>query len=264
MGLGSFVKKAVKSVTKSVTGDGLLSFGSSLLAGGLSYLGTQSANAANAASSREMMEFQERMRATQYQTAVQDMVKAGLNPMLAYQHGGAGNLSGAQSAAAQSALGTAVSSSLEAKQAFGQLKNLEEQNKKLQQDIEASKSSVAATNRQLDINDRKVNQDYSISRDQLELSKLQTTSAVAAAQANTAKTYQDIANSKVLTAGQLGLLAAQARQANANSAISEADYTRAKIDAEVRSDRRSSWLRRIGTAVGDIVPLRGLFSFGGR
>lgn len=35
------------------------------------------------------------MRANQYQTAVRDMRKAGLNPMLAYMQGGAGNLSGA-------------------------------------------------------------------------------------------------------------------------------------------------------------------------
>lgn len=40
-------------------------------------------------------DFQQNMRATQYQTAVKDMQAAGLNPMLAYSQGGAGNLSGA-------------------------------------------------------------------------------------------------------------------------------------------------------------------------
>jgi hypothetical protein len=44
---------------------------------------------------KKQMEFQERTRADQYQTAVQDMMKAGLNPMLAYSQGGAGSLSGA-------------------------------------------------------------------------------------------------------------------------------------------------------------------------
>ena len=57
------------------------------------------ANAFNAAQSKVQMEFQERMRSTQYQTAVKDLQAAGLNPMLAYAQGGAGNLSGASASA---------------------------------------------------------------------------------------------------------------------------------------------------------------------
>lgn len=49
-------------------------------------------SAAEAATNRD---FQERMRGSQYQTAVGDMKAAGLNPMLAYSQGGAGNLGGA-------------------------------------------------------------------------------------------------------------------------------------------------------------------------
>lgn len=51
-------------------------------------------NAANAKLAKKQMDFQERMRKTQYQTSMKDMRKAGLNPILAYKTGGAGTPSG--------------------------------------------------------------------------------------------------------------------------------------------------------------------------
>jgi len=71
------------------------------------------ANEASAANAREQMAFQERMRQTQYQTAIEDMKKAGLNPMLAYSQGGAGVPTGAMgsvsTAKMENALGAGVS-----------------------------------------------------------------------------------------------------------------------------------------------------------
>lgn len=53
----------------------------------------------NSAESQKNRDFQANMRSTQYRTAVEDMKSAGLNPMLAYQNGGAGTPSGGQATA---------------------------------------------------------------------------------------------------------------------------------------------------------------------
>jgi len=61
----------------------------------------QIAQGFSAEQAQKQMDFQERMRASQYQTAVQDLSAAGLNPMLAYQQGGAGTPQGASAVGQQ-------------------------------------------------------------------------------------------------------------------------------------------------------------------
>ena len=79
------------------------------------------ANAANAASAEQaakQMDFQERMRSTQYQTAVEDMKKSGLNPMLAYTQGGAGTPAGAMGQVSTAKIGNTIGSALAGAQAL--------------------------------------------------------------------------------------------------------------------------------------------------
>jgi hypothetical protein len=78
----------------------------------------QAANRASAEQAREQMAFQERMRGTQYQTAIQDMQRAGLNPMLAYSQGGAGTPTGAMGQVSTAKVGNAIGSALQGYQAM--------------------------------------------------------------------------------------------------------------------------------------------------
>jgi len=66
------------------------------------------ANAASAEQAAQQMQFQERMRDTQYQTAVNDMKSAGLNPMLAYTQGGAGTPTGAMGQVSTAKMGNSL------------------------------------------------------------------------------------------------------------------------------------------------------------
>lgn len=72
----------------------------------------QAANVASAEQAGRQMDFQERMRSTQYQTAVADMMAAGLNPMLAYSQGGAGTPSGAMGQVSTAKIGNSIASAL--------------------------------------------------------------------------------------------------------------------------------------------------------
>lgn len=93
---------------------------SGIVGAGLNYKGAREANEQNKALSREQMGFQERMSNTSYQRAVADLEAAGLNPILAYQQGGASSPSGAKAEVSNEYSG-AVGSALQAMQVKAQL-----------------------------------------------------------------------------------------------------------------------------------------------
>lgn len=78
--------------------DFLMATGASMVSGLLSNEGASERNQAQIAQSQAQMDFQERMSNTAYQRAVADLKGAGLNPMLAYMHGGASTPAGSQAA----------------------------------------------------------------------------------------------------------------------------------------------------------------------
>lgn len=84
------------------------------------------ANRANRGMAQTQMQFQDMMRRTAYQTAVQDMRMAGLNPALAYQQGGAASPGGA-SAQMSDVISPAVSTAQHARRIQEELRLLRAQ-----------------------------------------------------------------------------------------------------------------------------------------
>lgn len=97
---------------------------------------TRKFNSAEAAKNRD---FQERMRATQYQTAMADMKAAGLNPILAYTQGGAGTPQG--SSASSSAMPRMGNAGLAALSASAMAASID----KTEADTEVSKALAKKT-----------------------------------------------------------------------------------------------------------------------
>lgn len=114
------------------------SIASSLIGGGLSYLGGREANSTSQRLAQAQMDFQRMMSNTAHQREVEDLKKAGLNPILSAKYGGASSPGGAmpnvrnELAELGEAVKGGVSSAVGVRKAEAEVANLQEQNKLLQ------------------------------------------------------------------------------------------------------------------------------------
>ena len=98
MGLISGIKKIGSSIGSiaSKASDFLSGGAGDLIGAGLSFLGGERANAANSAQAAQSMAFSKESYQNRYQWTMDDMKKAGMNPIFAYQNGVGTGLPGAQ------------------------------------------------------------------------------------------------------------------------------------------------------------------------
>ncbi len=127
-----------------------------IIGGVSSLIGGASANKANRREARKNRDFQERMRNTSWQAAIEDMKAAGINPAIAYSKGPAAAPSGSM-AQQRDVITPAVTSGLQSKRLQADLTQIQAQNLKTAQETITSGASaefIRKQSRQLEVQTR--------------------------------------------------------------------------------------------------------------
>lgn len=128
--------------------------------------GQEDANVFNAQQAQLNRDFQERMRATQYQTTVEDLKKAGLNPMLGYTQGGAGTPAGSLAAPALNKAGAGISSAQQAASTAQSLASLELNKAQIDQ-VKATTEKIRSETMDQRLNTAKLLADTSVAQEEV-------------------------------------------------------------------------------------------------
>lgn len=125
----------------------IIGAGASLIGSAMAADSAEKSNATNIRMARMQQNFQRNQRRTAYQTAVHDLARAGLNPMLAYSQGGAPAMSGASARVEPTIKGNpgaeAFASAMAAKRQDAELEVMQTQAEKNKSEASLSSAQTA-------------------------------------------------------------------------------------------------------------------------